>query len=136
MNTMTSDEVAYTQLRIHDTIKVITDFDDDLRTSSSEKVHYLDPENDEDDEKFLLMKPTSQFENGKRLCKKLDKVDMITDIVYERPVIYNDVLVKWLCKLEKDEKICKKCGREKWHPGFIKWDGEFKYLTCDPMDCQ
>lgn len=86
-------------------IKIIDGFKDDLEVSSGGfgRVHYLDPMNDEDDRKWMLGIPTTQFSGG-RLYVSVDRVDGMRDVEVYTPVIYKDVLDKWLDSIKEDSK--------------------------------
>jgi len=139
---------------IENRFTIIDSFEEDMKLNSK-NIHYLDPENDAEDEKFMKGIPTKAFHNGYRQYVEYDKVDGIYWFVYNKPVIYRDILSKWLERekvkhqytivaKEATKKVrqkgsvtshtpifCDYCGLEKWSKNFVKWDGEFKYSACD-----
>jgi len=91
---------------------IIDSFEEDMKLDNK-NIHYLDPENDTEDEKFMKGIPTKAFHNRYRQHVEYDKVDGVYWYVYNKPVIYKDVLKKWLHKVKTE------C------------DGELKNHTCD-----
>ena len=60
------------------------------------KVHYLDPDNNQDDCNYLRGEFTTQFDGSFRLYRDFDQVDGVYTVVYLKPVIYRDVWDKWI----------------------------------------
>lgn len=76
------------------TFHTIGSFIDDLKLSST-NIHYLDPENDEDDAKFMRGEFTPQYKDGCRLYEHHDTLVKETVVRKHKPVIYKDVLDRW-----------------------------------------
>jgi hypothetical protein len=76
---------------------IIEGFQDDLKQGGFDK-HYLDPEHDEDDEKWLLGFPTDKFVGSGCLYEYIDRVDGLRTTYVRQCVIYRDVLESWKSK--------------------------------------